>query len=349
MAAAKALGEIRTSKSEADAKQLCGPGADRTSRLVAAALLRRHEGAEAVALLQTLAKDADPSVASAAVGRLSELGPSHVIAVLPAVMASEGADVRGTASRQWFRTRPTTSFALAQHPFRPAPGRARAGEAWATRTGRRPPGDRPGGVVEGPGGRRIGGARSRRPSSSHQLEHKPAARRLVSLLTTNRSEVAVAAGWALRNSQSRTPFRRYWITSRIATGAATKSGPTAGLRAGHPRGHRRPVVSARSTPGAMSLPRSRRLPADARTASSGRACRRRSPRWARRPDRRDMVLGLFNEEKPAADLVSLIESRLTGDGMFGPDHPQVRAMAAVTLARLGAVQSLGALLSIPAK
>jgi hypothetical protein len=55
------------------------------------------------------------------------------------------------------------------------------------------------------------------------------------------------------------------------------------------------------------------------------------------------ALGFLHEGKPDGPLVTLVEGRLTGDGIFGPDDPRVRRMAAVTLARLDAKQSLPAL------
>ena len=98
VAAARVLAELRTSGSEAAAQKLSGDvtPTGRIGCLVAASLLRRHEGAETIRLLQALAKNKESAVALVAVTRLSELlAPSNVLPVLVEVLGNEGADVRG--------------------------------------------------------------------------------------------------------------------------------------------------------------------------------------------------------------------------------------------------------------
>jgi HEAT repeat protein len=55
------------------------------------------------------------------------------------------------------------------------------------------------------------------------------------------------------------------------------------------------------------------------------------------------ALGLIHTGKPQDQLVKLIEGRLTGDAGMGPDDERVRRMAAISLGRLKAQQSLDAL------
>ena len=52
------------------------------------------------------------------------------------------------------------------------------------------------------------------------------------------------------------------------------------------------------------------------------------------------ALGLLHEGKPDEPLVKLVEGRVIGDGVYGFDDPRVARIAAVTLARLRAKESL---------
>ncbi len=94
--AAAALAELQPAGLEPDARALAthaGPrGID--DRVVAATLLRRHDGADAIGLLQAFAKDPEPTVASRALVRLVELDPKHVAPVLDAAIANADAAVR---------------------------------------------------------------------------------------------------------------------------------------------------------------------------------------------------------------------------------------------------------------
>ena len=61
------------------------------------------------------------------------------------------------------------------------------------------------------------------------------------------------------------------------------------------------------------------------------------------------ALGLIHAGKPQDRLVALIEGRLTGDAGMGPDDERVRRMAAISLGRLKAQQSLERLRTLPGK
>ena len=79
--AAHALGAIRATGSEPDARRLLasevsdepGSPAGRNRRIAAAWLLRRHQGDDAVRLLQDLARESEPAVAGIALERLLEI------------------------------------------------------------------------------------------------------------------------------------------------------------------------------------------------------------------------------------------------------------------------------------
>jgi HEAT repeat protein len=338
LAAAAALGEIRRSGSEADALKL---GADltpagRTGRLAAASLLRRHEGAEAVRALQTLAADPEPAVAAIATTRLSELGTRHLLPVLAAVMGSEGAEVRGRGVAAMIDNPSADSLLLLRRalsdPHPDVRGAARRGlRALAA--------DRRGAVI-GHAADALGGAEWRAQEQAAillaQLDHKPAAPRLVALLTTERSEVAVAVGWALRTLA---------VADTLPAARARVAEVHAGLLKpvpARPRG---------VTPAALDrqLAHLVQFMGQAGYAAADADLRKLVPRILRpgmppvftpvgAETRAAAVwaLGLFHEQKADAGVIDLILGRLQGDGLFGPDDQRVRRMAAVSLGRLRA-------------
>jgi HEAT repeat protein len=342
LAASRALSEIRVSGSEPDALKLLGsklPG--RTDHLIAASLLRRHEGAEAIRVLQTLAKDPDPAVALVAVTRLSELDTKHVLNVLTEVMANEGAEVReyGVAA---MTKNPSDEYVrlLTRTLSDPHPDvriQARRGlRTFAT--------DRRELVIE-QAVRVLNSSQWRGQEQTAvllaQLDHKPAAKRLVELLTTNRSEVAEAVGWSLRQLAvaETLPAVLDHVKSRHA--ALLKSGPMAGLRGVSPDALDRQLSHLvqfigqahyeKADPELRSLVTRVIRPGMPPLFTPVRPETRAATLWA---------LGLIHEGNPADDLVKLIEGRLIGDGLFGLDDPRVQRMAAISLGRLGAKQSL---------
>ncbi|HYH69316.1 MAG TPA: hypothetical protein VD866_31775, partial [Urbifossiella sp.] len=192
--AARALGEIRPAGSEADARATSGTVTD---RLVAAALLRRH-GDAAVKELQALGRDAEPAVAAAALARLVELDPGHVLPLLDAVLASPDAAVRGFGVEVLAR-RPSAAHVrlLADrlsdaHPA--VRGRARhllhdLTKEWKA-------------AVIGEGERVLRGTDWRGLEQATLLlaglDHRAAAARIVELLRHDRPEVFTTAAWGLR-------------------------------------------------------------------------------------------------------------------------------------------------------
>src|SRR5205823_4901112 len=96
LAAARALSVIRATGSEEDAARLLADKSKRatTSRLLAATLLQKHAGEQAIQLLQKLAEDKEPAVAGIALARLVEIDTRLVVPELPIVLASADAEVR---------------------------------------------------------------------------------------------------------------------------------------------------------------------------------------------------------------------------------------------------------------
>lgn len=346
LAAARALAEIRTRGSEADSVKLTGDTTmrGRTNRLVGATLLRRHEGPEAIRLLQAFAKDAEPTVALVAVTRLSELNLKHILPVLKEVMANEGAEVRSRGIAAMIQNPSDEHLrSLARTLSDPHPDvRVQARRGLHELAGDRRPL-----VIElsmSALNRTEWRGQEQAAILVAQLDHKPAAKRLVELLKSNRSEVAVAVGWGLRQLAvpETLPAVLDHVKSRHA--ALLRSGPGAGLRGVTPEALDRQLAQL-----VQFLGQTRFAPAEP-------ALRALVPRILRGgmppeftpvpPETRAAAIwamGLLHEGKPTDALVTLIETRLTGDGMFGRDDPRVRRMAAVTLARLNAKQSIGAL------
>ena len=200
--AAQAVGVIRPAGGEADADRLAADATPKgvPSRVVAAWLLRHHAGPEAVRRLQAYATDREPAVAAVALARLVELDPSHVLPVLPAVLASPDAAVRGFGVAV-LRQRPDDARVTLlgdrlsdPHPDVRAAARAAlaevAGKADLRRSALRE-------VDRAVAGRDWRGA-EQGALLVGLLDHKPAAGRLVDRLADPRPEVGVAAGWALR-------------------------------------------------------------------------------------------------------------------------------------------------------
>lgn len=195
---AKALGRLRTDGGEADVDALLA-GKRVTDRLSAALLLRRHAGADAVRRLQALAADPEPAVAEVALARLIETGADHVLPVLPAVLASPDAGVRAVGV-ETLRQRPAGDAVrlLGERLSDPHPdvrSRARRALAEVATPDRRA-------AVIAVGETALAGTawegREQAAVLLGKLGHKPAAGRMVRLLTDKRPEVGVAAAWAVR-------------------------------------------------------------------------------------------------------------------------------------------------------
>lgn len=200
--AARALAVVRRSGSEGDAERLAADGSAQgiVGRLVAASLLLHHDGEKATQLLQRLARDAEAAVAAVALARLVEIDPKLALPALDPALASPDANVRSLGVEVLFRL-PSEEHVrrLADRLADPHPGvRAKARRSLhdlAAKPGLGGP------VVRE--GTRVLAARDWRGQEQAailfaQLDHKPAADRLVQLLSSERAEVLVAAAWGLR-------------------------------------------------------------------------------------------------------------------------------------------------------
>jgi HEAT repeat protein len=368
--AAKALGVLRVSGLETDAKRLIADQTPRgmVARLAAASLLRHHQGEEAVRLLLGLARDAEPAVAAVALARLVELDPKLVVSDLAHFLANPDAKVRSFAVEVLFRE-PSVKHVglLAERLNDPHPEVRVKARKSMHRLAATPDFQK---AVIGQATRILAGSDWRGLDQAAillgQLQHKPAARRLVELLTFDRPEVRVSAAWALRRVAVPETLPAALEHFRLAGGRGTRvpqiggggGGPPAPPGGGQARapigiGHAGPAfimppeaLDQQLCQLAQFFGESRYRPADA-------ALRQQIPRvgvalmpietraaaiWA---------LGLIHEGKPVAEIDQALAGRLSDGGapFRPPEHPHVRSMSAVTLGRMKAREMLPTLRS----
>ncbi|MFO0796187.1 MAG: hypothetical protein U0804_01855 [Gemmataceae bacterium] len=320
--AARALAEIRTTGSEADARALAAGTVP--DRLVAAALLRRH-GPDAVKGLQALGRDADPAVAAVALARLVELDPGHVLPLLDAVLASPDSAVRGFGVEVLHR-RPSAPHVrlLADRLSDPHPAvRRRARLAlhdqakdWKA-------------AVIGDAERVLAGSDWRGLEQATlllaDLEHRPAAPRMLELLRHDRPEVLTTAAWGLRRLAepgTLAPALGFFEQRYRGLSSPNPTNAAADVQLSHlaqffgraKYQHADEVLRKLATKGS---PAGNPAGAEARAAAA----------WA---------LGLIHEGKGPPAVVTVLEGRLSAVNPGDLEDERVRQMAAVALGRMRA-------------
>lgn len=200
LAAAQAAGKIKDSGLETDARKLAAAQGKVIDRLCAAGLLGRHVSEAARATLLSLAVDPEPAVAIAALGSLNASDPSLVLPLAEKVIQSADSGVRREGVR-CFAANPTaeriaTFGKLLDDPVLSLRAQVRE-------------------VLRGLAGDASWNAAVRQTAIDSlqaeswrgqeqaalllaDLDHKPAAPRLVKLLDSTRTEVMIASAWALR-------------------------------------------------------------------------------------------------------------------------------------------------------
>jgi HEAT repeat protein len=350
--AARALAGLRTSGLEKDAEQLSGDRSRRglARRLVAVALLRQHRGADAVALLQRMARDPEPTVAAPAVARLLEIDPQLLDAWVDNLL-----DNRETNAVRDVNLRLLAVQVLYR---RPSPEHLRqlvarlddehSGVRVAARDSlRQLAGDnkwRPEILKEA-----IGLLKSQRWRQLEQatillvqLDHKSAADLLVKLLPFERAEVSITAAWGLRKlavADTRPEVAKYieaWLKSLPSgedSSHETQRMPPA------IRDHQLSQLiqflgQQKYRPAEPLLRRFISKPSNATGGPESRA----AAIWA---------LGLIYEGGAPDDLVTAVEDRLNHATRRGlgdiPEISSVRWMAAIALGRWKAKQAVPSL------
>jgi hypothetical protein len=328
--AARALGALRTDGLEKDAERLAADPSPRglVPRLVAASLLRQHRGEPAIRLLQRLGEDPESTVAAVAIARLLEIDAELLVPTVENLLARPDANLRGFGVEVLFR-RPTEKHVhlLGDRLDDPHPAvrvKARrslealgAKEEWHNQV-----------IAEGT--RMLATQQWRGLEQATilltQLDHKPAAARLVKLLTFDRPEVFVAAAWGLR---------RLAVPETLP---AVASHVKAEMSPPNPGKFTFLELDLKLSQLNQFLGQQKYEPADAtfqlfipHDANKPLPESRAAAIWA---------LGLIREGKPNADLRNQLLKRLNDTRSIPPEEAQVRRMCPITLGRMKEQEAL---------
>jgi HEAT repeat protein len=328
---ARALGRLQADGLEGDAERLAADASPRgtAARMAAASLLLHREGGPAARVLRRLAADSEPAVIALAAGRLLEIDPQLLVGTLDRLLGNRDGRVRSVGVALLLRLPTAERLApLADRLDDPDPGvRLQARAGLRDLAARQEFHDRV--IAEAT---RLLAAPSWRGQEQAalllaQLDHKPAAGRLVELLGSDRPEVYVTAAWALRKldvPESLPRVARYIAAADIR------------------RGRNREMIDHQLSQVNQFLGRRKYAPADPQL-------RRFIPKPGGMPADPESraaavwALGRIHEGRQVPDLVTALLGRLNDTGNPMPEREQVRGMAAVSLGRLrarGALPSL---------
>jgi HEAT repeat protein len=336
--AARALGSLRTDGLEQDADRLAGDASTQriVSRLAAALLLQRHTVDAAVRVLQRLADDPEPAVAAPAVARLIDIDPDLVVPAVDRLLSSPDANLRSLAVEALFQ-RPTQQHIhlLANRLGDAEPDvRRKARRSLETLAANKDfhesilvEGAR---ILDTPGWQ----GEEQAAILLTLLDNKPAAKRLVGLLSSDRPEVGVTAAWALR---------RLAVPETLPDVATYVVGALKRARAA--QGPAQEILDHQLSQLNQFLGRQKYAKADAllqqfipRMEPPMRpvACpeSRAAAAWA---------LGWIHEGIADAAVATALEGRLNDSASQPPEDGRVRCMCAVALGRMKAQDSLPSL------
>ena len=343
--AARALAVLRTAGAEKDAEQLLADGnsKDSIAHFAAATMLRQHKGDEAVRLLLKLAVNPNPAAAAVALARLVEIDPALVVPVIDQVLASLDAKVRSFGVEVLFRRPDDRHIRLLGdrlddlHPDVRGQARRALRELAAKREFHE--------TVIREGTRLLSGKSWRGQEQAAillaQLDHKPAAKRLVELLNSDRGEVMVSTAWALR--QLAVPDTLPAALDHVRRQHQRM------LNAGRTHEYTNiPVeaVNGQITQLAQFFGQAKYRPADATLRQlAPRFLSGQPPMTPLSPEPRAAAcwaLGFIHEGMPEPQVVDLLVGRLTDTppGPPGPEDPRVRSMSAISLGRMKAQDAL---------
>jgi len=338
--AARALGRLRSSGLYDRAFALAADKSSRhlIDRLVAAHLLRRHTGDPVQALLRELALDSEPSVSAVALERLLSIDPLLILPIVDRLLPRRDANVRVLAAAV-LAAHPVASSIKTLGPLLndPHPGNRAFVRESLRRFTSKPKLDP---LVRAEAMRvlQLDDWRGQEQSALllGQLDHKPAAKRLIVLLDSRRPEVMLATAWALRKlaipqtlPAMLAKATRETVGRRRAGGKGKKGGGQP------PDGTNEQVVQLFQAFGQMKyapaapllrqcVPKAAPFHLDQRTAAV----------WS---------LGFIDHGRGKAELASQLAGRLADAfGMF-PEFEPVRRMSAVSLGRLKAKEQLATL------
>lgn len=336
LCSARALGALCKEGLEKDAEQLT-LAAPALGHIAAAWLLGQHRGERALELLKRLADDSEPAAATPALAHLLEIDCDRTLPGLPKHLANADPGMRMLAVSILLR-RPSAEHVhlLAErladaHPGVRIPARRALFDLALTKEWRVSVLAESERMLQGKDWRALEQA----AILLTQLDHKPAAPRLVQLLDFPRGEVVIAAAWGLRKLSvpETLPEVTRHVAARLkqAPEPPTKFPPGVVEIVDHEMSQLNQLLGRQKYQAAEGVLR-RFIPKPSTNPllpeSRGAAI------WA---------LGMIHEKKVAPDLVAAFEERLNDAGSLPPELLPVRYMAAISLGRMGAKDGLDTL------
>jgi len=311
-------------------------------RLTAAWLLRHHQSDEAIGLLEKLAGDSEPAVGVVALDRLLEIDSKLILPLIDSTLASPDAKVRSIGVETLFRNPTNERIHLLadklgdEHPAVRVKARHRLQNLGSKAQFRD--------AVIKEASRILAGQQWQGLEQAAillvELDHKPAAERLVELLKFERPEVLVTAGWGLRRLDVPETLPAALKHLREVTGLRESNAksenpgklPIDALD--HQLSHLAQFMGQRRYQPAEGALRAF-VPRTVSGPSIGQETRAGSI-WA---------LGMILETQPEPGLVQQLEQRLNDiPRMMDPgEDPRVRRMSAITLGRMKSKDSLKSL------
>jgi HEAT repeat protein len=325
LAAARALATSQTSGLESLARQLAALPAEQgfLDRLLAATALQHHDGDETRALLEQLALDTEPVVASAALARLFDVGIERIVHHRATLLASSDANVRRWAIRAVARF-PSVDHISTLIPVLNDPHPDLRVLARDTLLDFAKQEDLTSEVIQQSAAvldREDWRGLEQSCRILGELDHKPVAPRMLELLTHERGEVAVTSAWCLRKLAVEETLPGALQYSTTVTNMAMGR-----IREGQFTSEYDPQLSQLfQLFGLLKY-----QPADP-------LLRRYVPKFAMSDEARAAAiwtLGHLHAGQAPKDLVPLLEARLA-DAFSSPSEvPRVRQLCAISLGRM---------------
>jgi HEAT repeat protein len=330
--AAAALGRLQPKGLEKDAEGLLVDGSPRgkVARLAAARLLQHHQGGEAIRVLGRMTGDPEPAVVALAARRLLDLDSRLLVPYLDSLLTNLDAEVRSIAVAALLK-QPTEKHIrlladrLDDDHMDVRIKARRALQSLAAKKELRE------GVLRE--ATRMLSSESWRGLEQAailltQLDHKPAAPRLVELLVFDRPEVFITAAWGLRKLAipATLPAVVQYIQAEKGNKISRKNAPINLID--HQISQLNQFIGQQKYQAADSLLR-QQLPPRGQQPPLPES--RAAAVWA---------LGILHEGKPDPALAKILEERLNDYRSIPPEFPQVRLMSAITLARMEVREAL---------
>jgi HEAT repeat protein len=349
LAAARALSAIHATGLVSLAEQFAESAADPSERLLAAALLGRHDDEPAVALLSRLATDVEPTVAGAALERLLDIDPQLAAPLAPKAITNADARVRMLGARALIIKADVPALEhLAPLLDDVNPG-IRGAVGWAfVQVSEDEQLER---VVIDLSVRMLNKDSWRGVEQAAlilaNLDHEPAADRMIELLEHPRYEASVTAAWALSVLQvpETLPILLDRAQRQFDRLKASLAELMERINSGMPEGERVSEEEQRAWTagsdqlthllqafGIMRYKEAESLIREFIPKNSGFSFETRAAAcWAQ---------GYLYEDNPVEEVVELLAARLMDAQMLNPEALIVRRMCAVSLGRMKAESKL---------